>query len=289
MAQKRALLVFPDYGAVHGLSDRQQFVMQQAGVLPPSLGKYTPLGAAADRDRLLAVLGHGFATTLICAEVTARDVAAQLRLLLARETSVAVFAFCGHGVCELAAGQHGSMVCSFNQRVTAASIDSIVAERQFRGTFVCPRIMNMCDGSAHTFECNASVQPCGRARRDVAAAARVPLAAYRSLVISASAPFTKAYGNSTGSYLAKAMAALFAKQQVVTYEALAALVAALDAKLEGCSASATPGLCGMFGCKAFQVSRPCTSAALHSPHAPPPAWAGGHSTQSCQSESDEEL
>ena len=63
MAKKRLLLVFPDYDT--SMSERDQYVLQQAGVLPGSLGKYTPCGAAADRDKLLSVLGPGFATTIM--------------------------------------------------------------------------------------------------------------------------------------------------------------------------------------------------------------------------------
>jgi hypothetical protein len=143
MARKRALLVFPDYSTVHGFSERQLFVMQQAGVLPPSLGKYTSLGASADMEQLISILSSDFVTNVLRGQVTASDFKIALRLLLAHDTSVAVLAFCGHGVYEHAAGYHGSLVCCFNQRISAVAIEDIVAENKFRGTFV--RILNMCD------------------------------------------------------------------------------------------------------------------------------------------------
>ena len=276
MTKKRALLVFPDYNS--GLSEREQFVMQQAGVLPPSLGEYTPHGAAADRDKLLGVFGPGFATTVLWGEITARDLTNQLRLLLARDTSVAVLAFCGHGVYEPAPGRHGALVCSFNQRVSAATVDSVAAEQRFCGTFV--RILNMCDASADAVPCDASAEPIGG--RAQAALPRAPHAAPRGMVISASAAFT-----STGSHLVKALGALFPKA-MVTYECVASLlnsgrvgselvilgaldaltdsgtVAALDKNLK-VSVSVTPGLCGVFGCSAFQASGAiaCTPSHLH--------------------------
>jgi hypothetical protein len=253
MAQKRALLVFPDYSA-HGLTQRQRHVMQQAGVLPTSLGQYSTSGAAADRDTLLRILGPGFSTTVLCGEVTKRDVMASLRNLLARDTSVAVLAFCGHGVFEHAAGYHGSLVCSFNQRVSAVAIDDVAAEQRFSGTFI--RILNMCDASAEAVPSNAYVEPIGQAQRD-GTKPRGQLAAFQSMVIAASAPFTMAYGNSTGSYLVKALGALFSKSPVVTYEQVAAMLhSARDVKLQGCSVSMTQGLCGVFGSPAFQVRKP---------------------------------
>jgi hypothetical protein len=276
MTQKRALLVFPDYNTVNGLSERQLFIMQQSGVLPPSVGKYTPRGAAADRDKLVSILGPSFATVVMWGEVTAHDLKEQLRVLLAHDTSVAILAFCGHGVFEHAAGQHGSLVCSFNTRVTAETVDNIAAKHRFRGTFV--RILNMCDASSAAVPMNASTEPIGRAQRDVAALQAEPrstLAEFHGMVISASTPFTSTHGNSTGSYLVKALGALFAKVPVVTYERVASLfnsgrvgselaamgaitdavmVKALDADLLSSSASATSGLCGVFGCPAFQVN-----------------------------------
>lgn len=190
-----------------------------------------------------------------------------------------VLAFSGHGVFEHAAGYHGSLVCSFNRRVSAATIDNIAVEERFNGTIV--RILNMCDASADTVPSNASIEPIGRAQRDVAALQRLPreaLATIKGVIISASSPFTMAYGNSTGSYMIKALGALFAKVPVVTYECVASLlnsgrvgsklvdmgalnsgidalaVVALDEKLQGCCVSMTPGLCGVFGCPAFQVN-----------------------------------
>lgn len=263
MTRKRALLVFPDYDTVHGLSDRVKYVLQQTGTLPPSLGKYSPHGAAADRDELLGVFGPGFSTTVMCGEVTERDIMHQLRLLLGRETSVAVLAFCGNGVYDHSAapapaGHHCSLVCSFNRRVSAETVDNIAAEQQFCGTFV--RILNTCDAD-----------PVGRTQRPMAPMAPMASnAAFRGMVISASSPFT-----STGSPLVKALGAILPKA-MVTYECVASLlnsgrvgselvrlgvldagadaetVAALDKHLQGCSASVTPDLRGVFGCPALQ-------------------------------------
>ena len=107
------------------------------------------------------------------------------------------------------------------------------------------------------------------------------------MIMSASAPFTTAYGNSKGSYLVKALGALFAKVPVVTYECMervfnsshvgntlvdlgalhrgtdVAMVKELNDKLQVCSVSMTPGLCGVFGCPSFQVSREITCTSLH--------------------------
>jgi hypothetical protein len=65
-----------------------------------------------------------------------------------------------------------------------------------------------------------------------------------------------AYGNSTGSYLVKALGVLFSTSTVVTYEQVAAMLhSAHDVKLQGCSVSMSPGLCGVFGSPAFQVRK----------------------------------
>ena len=79
MEKKRALLVFPDYNKVHGFSERQLFVLQQAGVLPPSLGKYASLGASADREKLFSILSSDFVVNVLRGEVTASDFNIALR------------------------------------------------------------------------------------------------------------------------------------------------------------------------------------------------------------------
>eukprot|EP00798_Chlamydomonas_sp_ICE-L_P000252 gene252-biopygen2254 len=67
-----------------------------------------------------------------------------LKWLLSHETEVAVL-FCGHGMCQ-GSPQHGSLVCSFKQLVTAEAIEC-VAEK-FKGTFV--RLLNMCDAEGES-------------------------------------------------------------------------------------------------------------------------------------------
>ena len=237
-----------------------------------------------DREKLFSILSSDFDVNVLRGEVTVSNFKIALRLLLARDTSVAVLAFCGHGVYEHAAGYHGSLVCSFSQRISGVVIEDIVAENKFRGTFV--RILNMCDASSDVMPSNASAEPIGRAQRDLAARQThpmEPLAAYQGMMISASAPFTTAYGNSKGSYLVKALGALFAKVPAVTYEGLesvfnsshvgdklvelgalhrgtdAVMVKEFNDQLRGCSVSTTPGLGGVFSCRSFQVSSANTS------------------------------
>eukprot|EP00798_Chlamydomonas_sp_ICE-L_P013591 gene13591-biopygen22709 len=130
--QQRALLVSPSY-ATPGLDIRTRYVMEKTGVLPSDLGKYSTEGFARDAAVLRRQLGPGFSFETLEGEVLSSAVLDHLKWLLSHDTEVAVLLFCGHGMWQ-GSPQHGSLVCSFKQLVTAEAIEC-VAEK-FQGTFV---------------------------------------------------------------------------------------------------------------------------------------------------------
>eukprot|EP00798_Chlamydomonas_sp_ICE-L_P013162 gene13162-biopygen2115 len=87
--------------ATPGLDIRTRYVMEKTGVLPSDLGKYSTEGFARDAAVLRRQLGPGFSFETLEGE---------------------------------GSPQHGSLVCSFKQLVTAEAIEC-VAEK-FQGTFV---------------------------------------------------------------------------------------------------------------------------------------------------------
>eukprot|EP00798_Chlamydomonas_sp_ICE-L_P029237 gene29237-biopygen8540 len=147
--QKRALLVSPSY-ATPGLDIRTRYVMEKTGVLPSDLGKYSTEGFARDAALLRRQLGPGFSFETLEGE---------------------------------GSPQHGSLVCSFKQLVTAEAIEC-VAEK-FKGTFV--RLLNMCDAEGE------STLKDGQGTRD-AVRLRASSAAVKSAYDSAVSASNQTYG-----------------------------------------------------------------------------------------------
>lgn len=250
---KKAQFVHPNYAAT-GLDNRTRYILEQSSVLPPDLGTYTTSGFSSDCDRLSAILGSDFAdnTVKCCAELTRKEVLSQLDWLLSGDPEVACFFFSGHGVNEYGT-VHGSMVCSFNQRISHIALDEAVQRAKFRGTLIV--ILNMCEADHVPWTTEPPV-PAGSVQRDGMKAAcssspRVD-SGHTRVTLMASGPFSKTSGNSRGSTFIATLSELF-KDRVVTYESLSGLLesgVSVGASVM-CSAGGHPALLlGQFGAAA---------------------------------------
>jgi hypothetical protein len=201
---KRALLVSPSYAL--NLEARLTRVLEEAALLPSDLRTYSTTGFATDVERFKESLGEGFSCNVMggTSEVPKRDLRAAIQHLLQPGTDVAVLLFCGHGTWS-GSTQHGALVCSFGQQITAQEIEDIVAQQGFTGTFV--RVLNMCEeGSTH--HASSSI-----------AEASIPysIADYNGVIIAASTMFGMARGGAGGSEF---MDAWVAVGQLPTYHKL---------------------------------------------------------------------
>lgn len=278
---RRALLVSPSYAAP-GLDDRTRYVLQQAGVLPLDLGKYSTEGFARDAAVLRRQLGQGFSWDTLEGEVLAKTVVQRLEWLLSRDTEVAVLLFCGHGVWQ-GSPQHGNLVCSFKQLVSAEAIERVATEARFSGTFV--RLLNMCEAEGSPAAQGEPVRQEAQGARDEArlqaaqmlTAPQPPGAppAYCGLTVAATHRFGKTGGKSTGSVFGAALGRVFEQEVLVTYEDFEA---ALAKQWHGAQVRTTHAFRGVFGAPAIPVR--CVVPPMH-PHV---------ATSPCsQSESDSEL
>eukprot|EP00798_Chlamydomonas_sp_ICE-L_P024379 gene24379-biopygen18847 len=201
---KRALLVSPIYAL--NLEARLTRVLEEAALLPSDLRTYSTTGFATDVERFKESLGEGFSCNVMggTSEVPKRDLRAAIQHLLQPGTDVAVLLFCGHGTWS-GSTQHGALVCSFGQQITAQDIEDIVAQQGFTGTFV--RVLNMCEEGS-TQHASSSV-----------AEASIPysIADYNGVIIAASTMFGMARGGEGGSEF---MDAWVAVGQLPTYHKL---------------------------------------------------------------------
>lgn len=270
VGHRRALLVSPSYAAC-GLDDKTRYVLQQAGVLPTDLGRYSTEGFAHDAAVLRCQLGPRFSFDTLEGEVLANTVAQRLEWLLARDTEVAVLLFCGHGVWQ-GSPLHGSLVCSFKQLLTAEAIERVAALCRFRGTFV--RLLNMCEAEGAPAAIGEPLRLEAQGARDDARlqAERMPpnaLPAYCGLMVAASHQLGKTSGDSKGSRFMAALGRVFEREVLVTYEGFDI---ALAKQWRGAQVRATHAFRGVFGMPATSVR----------PLAPGP-------TATCDCESDPEV
>eukprot|EP00798_Chlamydomonas_sp_ICE-L_P032846 gene32846-biopygen6889 len=227
---KRALLVSPSYAL--NLEARLTRVLEEAALLPRDLRTYSTTGFAMDVERFKESLGEGFSCNVLggTSEVPKRDLRAAIQHLLQPGTDVAVLLFCGHGTWS-GSTQHGALVCSFGQQITAQEIEDIVAQQGFTGTFV--RVLNMCmeEGYPSNNEAPSLTFYESRAKAkgeweysqqhaySSIAEASIPysIADYNGVIIAASTMFGMARGGAGGSEF---MDAWVAVGQLTTYHKL---------------------------------------------------------------------
>ena len=236
--QKRALLVIPSY-ATPGLDIRTRYVMEKTGVLPSDLGKYSTEGFARDAAVLRRQLGPGFSFETLEGEVLSSAVLDHLKWLLSHDTEVAVLLFCGHGMWQ-GSPQHGSLVCSFKQLVTAEAIECVAAK--FKGTFV--RLLNMCDA-----EGLQQLKDGLRCKGGAGAPST-----YYGMTVAATQQFGKTTGNSRGSKFGVALGRMFDQEVLVTYDGFET---ALDKYWSGAQVRMTHAFRGVFGTPALPVGSCC--------------------------------
>jgi hypothetical protein len=220
---KRALLVSPSYAA-HCLDPRTRYVLVQAAVLPPDLVGYRRHGFAKDAAEFKRQLGEGFEIKTLEGEVLGASMRGALEWLLEKPCAVAVLLFCGHGAWE-GSSLHGSLVCSFNQRVSAEGIEAIASKCGFRGTFV--RMLNMCRAEGQPVPASMGGPPlAGRALRDATESARTGTspADYFGVIVAASESFGEVRGGVDGSEFMASLARMFRNEVAVTYRRMAELL-----------------------------------------------------------------
>lgn len=243
LRHKRALLVSPSYATL-GLDSKTRHVLENAGVLPRDLGKYNTEVFECDAAVLRHQLGSGFSWDTLEGEVLSSTLLDRLRWLLSRDTEVAVLLFCGHGMWQ-GAQQHGSMVCSFKQLVTAEAIESVVADTKFNGTFV--RLLNMCDDAVST-----------ALRREPEGAPPISVGLqgtcnYYGITVAATQQFGQIIqvDKNSGSELGVALGRMFNQEVLVTYEGFER---ALAKQWSGAQVRMTHAFRGVFGTPAISVS-----------------------------------
>eukprot|EP00798_Chlamydomonas_sp_ICE-L_P013424 gene13424-biopygen22536 len=227
---KRALLVSPSYTL--NLEARLTRVLEEAALLPRDLRTYSTTGFATDVERFKESLGEGFSCNVLggTSEVPKRDLRAAIQHFLQPGTDVAVLLFCGHGTWS-GSTQHGALVCSFGQQITAQEIEDIVAQQGFTGTFV--RVLNMCEEEGYPsnneapsltfYESRAKAKGEWEYSQQHAsssiAEASIPysIADYNGVIIAASTMFGMARGGAGGSEF---MDAWVAVGQLTTYHKL---------------------------------------------------------------------
>lgn len=192
------------------------YVLTQSAVLPRDLKKYTTHGWPKDKSVMTKILGPTYSLQILEGEVLATSIRNGMEWLLSTDTSVALLLFSGHGVHE-GSSHHGSMVCSFNQRVSAADIDETAYKQKFQGTFI--RVLNMCEASSEPTEYNRSPALSGEALRAEQKNLGSSQQAYDGVTIAATSKFETTDGNSKGSKFMVGFKSVF-HNQVVTYDSL---------------------------------------------------------------------
>lgn len=199
---------------------------------------------------MTSILGPTYSLQILEGEVLATSLRKGLEWLLSTETSVALLLFSGHGVHE-GSSHHGSMVCSFNQRVSAAAIDETANRQNFQGTFI--RVLNMCEAIGEPAECNKSPTLSGQALRDEQKNLGSSQQAYYGVTVAATSKFETTDGNSKGSKFMVGFRSVF-HSQVVTYDNLyQALQTHPDCRSATVRQTA-PRFTGVFGTPANKVN-----------------------------------
>lgn len=218
---KRALIVCPVY-STPGIDAAVRTVLEKARVLPRELRSYNNSGYLEDVRRFTEMMGQQFELEVLAGEVLGEAILSRHReWLLARDVSVSVFIFCGHGLNELSS-RHGSLVASFGQLVSIAALDECARDAGFSGTSI--RVLNMCEADGQgPSPYNSSLFIHGQQQWDsLRAAARGSNAlSHQEVLICATGSFEKTSAGRGGSKFVEAMWRIFQENTTVTYATFA--------------------------------------------------------------------